>query len=369
MTQSVLILGGTGRIGSSVAQDLLLNTQAKLTLSGRTGRSQLDLAQRSPQRVQSIGLDLDNQAALRGAIAAHDLTIHCAGPFSYRDDRVLQLCIALGKPYIDVADNPPYVREALALRSQASAAGVTAVVSTGVFPGISNSMVRQGVEQLDQADEVKLSYVVAGSGGAGVTVMRTTFLELQHLFPAWVNGQWQEIEPYSQRETVDFPAPYGRCGVYWFSTVEAMTLPQSFPLKTVITKFGSLPNFYNHLTWLMAHAVPKDWLRRPETVELLAKASYQMTQLSDRFSGTGIAMRADIAGQKDGQPTHYVSTLMQEDTAVAAGYGTGSVAQMMLAGELDQPGVWPVEQALTTAQFEQAMRQREIKITRSLTAS
>ncbi|MFE4107058.1 saccharopine dehydrogenase family protein [Almyronema epifaneia] len=366
MTQTVLILGGTGRIGSRVAEDLLTYTQAALTLSGRTARTQFQLKQQYPQRVRLIALDLAHLTALRSAIAAHDLVIHCAGPFSYRDERVLQACIDLGKAYIDVADNPPYVKKALSLRSQAQAAGVTAILSTGVFPGISNSLVRQGIEQLDQAEAVKLSYVVVGSGGAGITVMRTTFLELQHPFLAWIAGQWQTIAPYSQRETVAFPAPYGDCNVYWFRTVEAMTLPQSFPVQTVVTKFGSLPNFYNYLTWLMAHAVPKNWLRQPQTVELLAKASYQMTQVSDRLSGTGIAMRADIDGQKHGKSAHYCSTLVHADTAIAAGYGTGSVAQLMLAGELHQPGVWPIEQALTTDLFEQTLRQRGVTIERSL---
>ncbi|WP_322096549.1 MULTISPECIES: hypothetical protein [Planktothricoides] len=88
-------------------------------------------------------------------------------------------------------------------------------------------MTRQAVEQLDQAESIHLSYVVAGSGGAGVTVMRTTFyatwrqvlylgrpqdrtgfstwgdpktavaLELQHSFDAWIDGQWQRVKPYS----------------------------------------------------------------------------------------------------------------------------------------------------------------------------
>jgi saccharopine dehydrogenase-like NADP-dependent oxidoreductase len=47
---------------------------------------------------------------------------------------------------------------------------------------------------------------------------------------------------------------------------------------------------------------------------------------------------------------------------VAAGAGTGSLAQLMLMGKLQQPGVWPVEQALSTELFEQTMQSRNIKI-------
>lgn len=358
MTQKVLILGGRGRVGASVAADVLAHTPATITVTGRQPATA-----DSPPQCQAIALDLDDRPRVERAIADHDLVIHCAGPFGYRDTHVLTTCLAQGVPYLDVADNPRYVRKALDCRDRAIATGTTAIVSTGVFPGISNSLVRQGIEQLDAADQVKISYVVAGSGGAGTTVMRTTFLELQHPFPAWINGQRQPVLPYSQRETVEFPAPYGCCGVYWFNTIEAMTLPMSFPVKTVITKFGSLPDFYNHLTWLMAHAAPKSWLRQPETVEFLAKVSYRMTEWTDRLSGIGIAIRVDIDGWRSGSPVRYVGTLAHDNTVAAVGMGTGSVAQSLLSGNLHQPGVWPVEQALSTDLFTQTLAQRGLSVT------
>ncbi|MGF1523865.1 MAG: saccharopine dehydrogenase family protein [Leptolyngbyaceae cyanobacterium] len=361
MTQKVLILGGQGRIGASVAADVLAHTEADITVTGRQ-QSLTPL----PLRYRFLALDLANRDAVVQAIAAHTLVIHCAGPFSYRDTHVLETCIAQGVNYIDVADNPRYVREALQLRETAAAKGVTAILSTGVFPGISNSMVRQGMEQLDAAESIRLSYVVAGSGGAGVTVMRTTFLELQHPFPGWINGEWCTVKPYSQRETVTFPAPYNRCGVYWFNTIEAMTLPDSFPVKTVVTKFGSVPDLYNHLTWLMAHWVPKRWLRQPDTVEFLADVSYRMTEVSDRFSGIGIAMRADIDGVRAGVTKQYTATFLHPDTAAAAGMGTGSVVQFLLSGELQIPGVWPVETAVPTPLFEAACQQRGLIVSTAM---
>ena len=364
MTQRVLILGGQGRIGSHVAEDLLAYTQTDVTVTGRSRK----LDRTRSDRVQFLPLDLADQAGVEQAIATHDLVIHCAGPFSYRDDQALQTCIRQGVNYLDVADNPKYVQQAFTHRAAAQAAEVTAIVSTGIFPGISNSMVRKGVEQLDQADQVHLSYIVAGSGGAGVTVMRTTFLELQHPFKAWIDGQWRTIQPYSDREIVEFPNPYGQCGVYWFNTIEAMTLPTVFPVKTVITKFGSLPDLYNHLTWLTAHWTPKGWLHRPETIEFLAQVSYRMTEVTDRFSGIDIAMRVEITGEKEGRPACYCSTVAHGDTAIAAGHGTGSVAQLILAGELQKPGVWPVEQALSTDSFEKTLKQRGLQIQQQLSS-
>lgn len=363
MTQKVLILGGRGRVGQQVAAELWQWTKATLTVTGRRA-----IAPREAHclRCTPMQLDLENTGELAQAIAAHHLVIHCAGPFSYRDNRVLQYCIEAGVPYLDVADNPRYLRSAQTLHGAAQAAGVTAILSTGVFPGISNSLARQGVESLDQTDEIRLSYVVAGSGGAGKTVMRTTFLELQHPLEVYIEGQWRTLPPYSQKEILEFPAPFGHCAVYLFNTTEAATLPHSFPVQTVITKFGTLPHFYNPLTGLMAHGLPNGWLQNPFLVEFLSQVSYQMTQVTNYFSGIGIAIRADIKGYQDGQPTHYLSTFYHPNTAQAVGIGTAGIAQFVLSGQLHQPGVWPVEQALPTPLFETLLRQRDLHIHQSL---
>jgi saccharopine dehydrogenase-like NADP-dependent oxidoreductase len=53
---------------------------------------------------------------------------------------------------------------------------------------------------------------------------------------------------------------------------------------------------------------------------------------------------------------------VHENTAVASGCGTGSIAQLLLDGKLKKPGVSPVEEALPTHLFEQAMQSRGIKI-------
>jgi len=362
MTNRVLILGGQGRIGSSVAQDLVAYTQAQITVTGRQQTREGTLRQHNSSQVEFLALDLADHQGLRKAIASSNLVVHCAGPFLYRDGSVLRTCIEQGVNYLDVSDNRTFTQKALTYREEAAAAGVTAIVNSGIFPGISNSMVRHDVEQLDEAQRIHLSYVVAGSGGAGVTVMRTTFLGLQEPFAAWIDNQWQMVKPYSDREKIQFPAPYGNAGVYWFDMPEAFTLVDSFNVNTVITKFGSVPDFYNHLTWLAAHIFPSSWLKNPGGIEFLSHVSHIMTDVSDRFSGIGVAIRSEIRGRNNGKSATVCSTLVHDNTAVAAGAGTGSLAQLMLNGKLNKPGVWPVEQALSTELFKQTMQTRGIKI-------
>ncbi|MBI1241723.1 saccharopine dehydrogenase family protein [Umezakia ovalisporum] len=363
MTDRVLILGGTGRIGSHVAADLASHTQAKITITGRSPEKGSCVSFSLGNKVQFLVLDLAEVNKLREAIANSNLVIHCAGPFHYRDANVLKICIEQGVNYIDVSDHRSYTTKALKYHEQAVAAGVTAIINTGIFPGISNSMARQCLEQFHEPEKIHLSYLVSGSGGAGITVMRTTFLGLQYPFEAWIDNKWQKTQPYSEREIVDFPSPYGPSAVYWFDMPETLTIPHAFPsVKTVVTKFGSIPDFYNHLTWMTAHIFPKWLIQRRYIVEVLSRVSHSMTDLTDNFSGIGVAVRSEVTGKKNGQTAVYSSTIIHENTAVASGCGAGSIAQFLLEGNLKKPGVSPVEEALPTSLFIQAMQNRGIKI-------
>ena len=80
----VLIVGGGGRIGGAIARDLAdrcraLGLACEITVTQRSPVhvQNLDAVSR-PDRPHRIALDLDDQAALTGAIAAADLVIHAA---------------------------------------------------------------------------------------------------------------------------------------------------------------------------------------------------------------------------------------------------------------------------------------------------
>ena len=355
-TNKVLVIGGCGRIGNSVARDIVNHTDAEVTVTSRQTQQQVD------SNFKFLTLDLADREQIGKAIANTNLVVHCAGPFHHRDGRVLSACIDAGVNYIDVSDHRSFYERVIKYNQQAIASGVTAILNTGIFPGISNSMVKQGIEHFDNPQKIHLSYVVAGSGGAGLTVMRTTFLGLRNKFSALINGKWQDVLPYTEREAIEFPQPYGKTGVYWFDMPETYTFADSFDVDTVITKFGSIPDWYNHLTWITAHVFPEPWVTSPKGIEFFSKVSYLMTNVTDKFSGIGVAMRAEITGENQGKTQKYHATMVHDNTAIAAGAGTGAIAQLILEGKINQPGIYPVEQALSTPLFTEIMQSRDIKI-------
>ena len=164
---------------------------------------------------------------------------------------------------------------------------------------------------------------------------------------------------------IDFPH-YGKVGVSWFDMPESFTFADTFPVKTVITKFGSVPRFYNYLTWSVARCWHPKLLQSQSVIEFLSRVSYGMTQISDRFSGIEVVIRSEVTGLKHGQRVSCVSTLVHPNTACAAGIGTGTIAELLLCGALRKPGVWSPEQAVSTSLFEAAMHSRGVEIEQQL---
>lgn len=77
------------------------------------------------------------QAAIEGAA----LVIHAAGPFQRKGScTVLEACIDLKVPYVDVCDDHEYTEATKALHKKAADAGVPCITSAGIYPGMSCSL-------------------------------------------------------------------------------------------------------------------------------------------------------------------------------------------------------------------------------------
>ena len=75
--------------------------------------------------------------------------MHTAGPFQQREDpALLRACLQAGVPYCDVCDELALARNAKALSAEAAAADVPAVVSCGIWPGVSALMAAEAVAKL-----------------------------------------------------------------------------------------------------------------------------------------------------------------------------------------------------------------------------
>src|SRR5210317_976313 len=229
---NVLVVGGSGRVGGSTVRWLktLSDRQQNpvtITVGGRRNESyQAALRNKViPSEVDFLSMDIDgDESVLKRTLEQWKsstnekeggcMVVHTGGPFQGRTSPVLlRSCIELSMPYADVCDEWELAETSkVELDQQAKDAGVPAIVSCGIWPGVSALMAAEGVAKLKkkssdqdvQIESIDYSFFTAGTGNAGPTIVSATFLLLATPVITFMNGIRQDKEPWTEMKEVDF---------------------------------------------------------------------------------------------------------------------------------------------------------------------
>ena len=147
MVDKIVIIGGTGRIGSSVASFLLhfiesnlkdLNKNIRVVIAGRNKIRGNEICERIGKKTEFQAVELNQYHTITELIQDTNLVIHTAGPFVGNVPVVLQACIEKNVPYIDICDDIGYAHRAKKYHPNAVQTGIPAITTAGIFPGIDN---------------------------------------------------------------------------------------------------------------------------------------------------------------------------------------------------------------------------------------
>uniref|UniRef100_A0A1D2A6X0 Saccharopine dehydrogenase NADP binding domain-containing protein n=1 Tax=Auxenochlorella protothecoides TaxID=3075 RepID=A0A1D2A6X0_AUXPR len=265
-SKHVLILGGTGRVGSSTAASLLrTHPDIRISLGSRGMESHGAAVLRRPELRDCpwIGCDARDAHSLDKALSSSgvDLVVHAAGPF--QGDAAcspLEAAIRHGVPYMDVCDDATYAQRAKRLEPAARAAGVPALSTAGIFPGLSNVMAADMVTRHAGGRapaRVLYSYYTAGTGGAGPTILETTFLLAGQDVVVYRDGKQLTVPAISNRRPVDFGTTIGTKSVYLYNLPETHTGRAVFQAPSISARFGIDPGVFNVAMILVARLLPK----------------------------------------------------------------------------------------------------------------
>src|SRR5688572_19213897 len=99
MSNTWMIYGATGYTGRLIVQEAVARGH-KPILAGRNAEALRELA--APHGLETCAVNLDDSAALNRAVAAVDLVLHCAGPFTATGKPMLRACLAGKTHYLDI---------------------------------------------------------------------------------------------------------------------------------------------------------------------------------------------------------------------------------------------------------------------------
>ncbi len=223
---SSVLLIGCGAVGSVVSTHLCAGDAIdQLVLADVDGRRAKSVAhEMGSDKARALRLDAADPKALRKAMEACGLVVNASLPRF--NAGIKEAALDRGLHYLDLAAESvdPFKDD-----DRWRDAGLTAILSMGEDPGISNVFVRHAAEGMDHVDSVRIR------DGDSATSREFAFISLfspetfieETLMPPriWEDGAYTTLPPLGARETFEFPAPVGRRSVYSVDHEEVDSLP------------------------------------------------------------------------------------------------------------------------------------------------
>lgn len=356
----LVVVGGSGRVGGSTVKHLLSEaasdgTNVQVTVVGRSEENFAASKARIQAKLDAEGCgpltdglrfaagdvdDLDGLTKIFCQLDA-DLVVHTAGPFQQKTRPVvLEAAQAARAMYVDVCDEITLCKAAKDLSRGVS----SAVVSGGIWPGVSALMAAEAVELLRQGrdtdgpapeEDLTLSFFTAGTGNAGATIVSATFLLLAQTALTYAAGREVEMEPWTRPLEVDFGAGIGRRTVRLLDNPDVYTTQQALGTPSVASRFATAPGVWNQL-FGAAKALPTSLLANREAMQSLSIFSLPIIRAVDKLVGATNSMRVE-ASNGDSNVTFLVT---HDDLEECVGLATAAFALEMLEPGACPPGVF-----------------------------
>lgn len=286
MVARVLLLGGYGNFGGTLARSLAPDPHLRLLVAGRSrAKAERFIAGLdSANSPEAIALDLDGADVAAALVAAApDIVIHTVGPFQGQTYRVAEAAIAARAHYLDLADARAFVTGIAALDGAARAAGVAVLSGASSVPCLSAAMIdhhRAGFAQLDSID---FGISAAQQTNRGLATASGILTYVGKPFRMLDAGRWRMVHGWQRLRRVRYPELGGR----WFGDCDIPDLdlfPARYPgVHTVRFGAGHEISLLHLATWALS------WPVRARLLPPLRRFAEPLLKLAGRFDRLGTA--------------------------------------------------------------------------------
>jgi saccharopine dehydrogenase-like NADP-dependent oxidoreductase len=363
----ILVLGGSGEMGSAAVADLVERTDHEITIGDIRPDAAAGVLRRlgAPERV--IGVDVDEPASLAAALADTEVVLNAT--YMRQVVAVTDAAIVAGVHLVDLGAYYPETLQQLDRNAAAERAGSRIVPGCGVAPGLTNVLARLGANQLDRVEAIRMYSYITHPLWTSPGIVVTRFDASTGTSVTWEDRRLVEQPSFGAAETFAFPMPYGEQEVHIVPHPEPVTIPRTIDVGTVVFKVG----------------YPVDETRRIESLLELGfdrEAPFDLdgTAVSPRrFAAAYVGSRGigptdrsanvkhvRVEGLRGGRPVALLYDFAVEQVGRSASSAiTGTVAAIaadMVAGG-GPAGVHPPEAAFDPRAFVDALAKRGLTIT------
>jgi len=378
---------GAGRQGVAAAYDLAHRGDARQVILADLS---LDTAQRAAQRINhllgrdvaiAVSVDVTDPTSVQNILAGVDGVVS-AVPYYY-NLALTHLAIQAGAHMVDLGGNTGIVRQQHALDAEARAAGVSIIPDCGQVPGMGTSLILYTMSLLDTAVDVFM-----WDGGLPqnpqppynyLLTFHIAGLTNEYAEPGLFLRDWKiiEVDPMTELETVEFPAPIGSLEAF-VAGGGTSTMPFNFEgkLRTLQNLTLRWPGHYQQLRayWDLG-LWDLEPLRVGDQMVVPRDVFHALFEPKVTFPGEKdlVLIRVKVIGEKDGAPAQAILDLTDYyDTATGftamertTGWDAAIILAMAARGQTPR-GAGGVETFVPSALFVDELRHRDFQITQRI---
>jgi saccharopine dehydrogenase (NAD+, L-lysine-forming) len=344
----ILILGGYGSTGSPIAQFLLSQTDACITLAGRN----LEKARRAARalnaehegdRVNAVCADAGDSESLRQAFAGMDMVVVASSTAEFVEP-VARSTLEAGIDYLDVQYSTKKMQVLKSLTKEIERANLCFITDGGFHPGLPAAMVRFAAESFDRlesanvASVIKIDWKALDLSPITIDEFIGEFISFQTLH--FKDGRWQNMSALAMMmpKFMDFGGGYGRQYAIPMFLEEMRSLPPEYPSLSETGFFVGGFNWF--VDWVLSPIImlglklfPNKGIRPLGRLMLWGLRTFSRPPY-------GTLLKLEAKGTKNNAPTSMEVLISHADGYALTAIPVVACLMQYLDGAIRKPGLW-----------------------------
>ncbi len=342
----ILIVGGYGAVGLSIAERLAPGFPGRVVISGRNIEKAQAAAASVGHGTEARAVDIfaaDTGQALDGVATV----IVC---LDQTDTRFVEHCLSRGIHYVDISAEYSFLSQVENLDDLARRNGATALLSVGVAPGLTNLLAARARDRMDSVDRIDILLESGLGDRHGQGAIEWILDNLDAPYQVMENGRPTSVRSFGDSMDLGLAGQEKKRPAYRFnfSDQHVLARTQSVPSVSTWVRYDS-----RFVTWLFAVASRAGLgrlLRRPFWRK---RAVWLFMNVHMGSDICGIAVRA--VGRSGSEPAEtLVGVTGRKEALMTAIVAADSARQVLTAPP--GPGVMHSDQAIKLDPVVAALR-------------
>lgn len=315
MDGKILIVGGYGSVGKTIAIELGERFPGKVIVAGRDYQKAQELAQTTGMKILPLKLDVINFRSDDVLPQDISLVVMCVDALNLTFVRKV---IQQGIYYVDISATYEILSQIELLDYEAKNYNATVVLSVGLAPGLTNLLSAHCFSKFEQMERADI-FILLGLGEAhGEASIRWTIDNLNSKFSIWEEGITKLVASFEEWKQTTFPHGIGTRAAYRFNFSDQHVIPKTLNIPSVSTWLCFDSTLTTRLFALWKRIGLFGLLRFKSVRELIVKIVQTLHFGSDTFvvkvnslgtvNGVNLVYECAVSGHGEGQITAMVTS-------------------------------------------------------------